>query len=94
MTCRSILPFLGYVTHATDRPLWCLRVPILTPDQLETARKWLTTIDSETAAIEAAGRPLRDVHAVLTLHEDRAIAWAEDRKYDEVMRLAKVLPGE
>lgn len=66
----------------------------MTSDQIETARKWLSAIDSETRAIEAAGRPLRDARSVLTLHEDRTIAWAEDRKYDEVMRLAKVLPGE
>ena len=89
-----VISIVGYVTHATDRPLWSLRAPVLKPDQIELAQKWITTVETETRAIAAARRPLKGVREVLTLKEDKTIGWVEDVKYDEILRLAQVLPGE
>lgn len=85
---------IGYVTHGTDRPLWAYRVPTLKANQLGVARQWIATIDEEISALEHAGKPLRSVQDILTLKEDRSITWTEDKKYAEIMRLTKVLPGE
>jgi hypothetical protein len=52
------LPFhgyllLGYVTHATDRPLWVFSANILTPDQMTISRAWLDAIDLATKEAES-----------------------------------------
>lgn len=85
---------LGYVTHATDRALWALRLPSLEPAQADVARAWLDTIAREVKELEEAGSSTRDVREILTLKEDRTIAWTEDGTWDDVVRLLKVLPGE
>lgn len=36
----------------------------------------------------------KDMKEVLVLQEDQSIAWTNDEKWPEVMRLVKVLPGE
>ncbi|KAH8089868.1 carboxylesterase [Cristinia sonorae] len=85
---------LGYVTHATDRALWALRLPSLEPAQADVARAWLDTIAREVKELEEAGSSTRDIREILTLKEDRTIAWTEDKTWDDVVRLLKVLPGE
>jgi hypothetical protein len=84
---------VGHVTHGTDRPLWMFRLPTLEPDQVPVARAWQDAVDVETKRLESgeAGRGLKEV---LTLTEERTIAWREDKRWDEVMRLLDALPGE
>ncbi|EJD05621.1 carboxylesterase [Fomitiporia mediterranea MF3/22] len=82
----------GYVTHGTDRVIWCYFEPFLSESQRAVALSWLATIDEElTKAEKAAGKPLKDVQQVLTLREDMTIGWEIDRRFDEVMRLLKAL---
>ncbi|TFK50958.1 carboxylesterase [Heliocybe sulcata] len=88
-------PF-GYVTHGTDRVLWALRLPSLNYDQAVTATAWLDRIDSEIKKLEGKdGEALKkkDLKEVLTLKEDRAIGWAEDGRWEELMRIAGKLEG-
>ncbi|THH16881.1 hypothetical protein EUX98_g9230 [Antrodiella citrinella] len=85
---------LGYVTHATDRPLWALRLPILHPDQANVAHAWLDAVDAEVKTLEMKGVTGRGAREMLTLKEDKTIAWTEDGRWDEVSKLLKVLPGE
>lgn len=86
---------IGYVTHGADRPIWALRIPALeSSENVEVAKQWLDRIDVETKAIEREGKSLHDVRSVLTLHEDKRIEWAEDKKWDEMIRLIKIVPGE
>ncbi|KAI5119079.1 hypothetical protein M0805_005497 [Coniferiporia weirii] len=82
----------GYVTHGTDRLLWCFRMPALEEDEVDIARAWLDVVDAELRKAEEAGAAVRDVRDVLTLREDRTVGWDEDRRFDEVMRLVQVLP--
>ena len=85
---------IGFVTHGTDRPLWALSLPALTPDQADVARAWLNAVDREVKALEARGSSDKTVRDMLTLKEDRTIGWTQDQSWDEVSRLLKVLPGE
>ena len=83
---------LGYVTHATDRPLWTVRLPVLQDDQASVARSWVSTVADYVRRAEAGqGLPLK---TVLALTEEKEIREAEDGKWDEYMRLSKVLPSE
>ena len=83
---------VGYVTHATDRPLWAFLLPALTGDQVAVARNWLEAIDRETTTLEDA--PKRDVKDVLVLTEDRKIEWREDGRWESIMKLRGAVPGE
>lgn len=95
-----LLPWrLGYVTHGTDRCLWAFRLPVLTPPQVDVARAWLNTIDEEVKKMKSSGSEYNsgengDVRKVLTLYEDMSIGWTMDERWEEIMRLTKVLPGE
>ncbi|KAI0717067.1 carboxylesterase [Earliella scabrosa] len=83
---------LGYVTHATDRPLWTVRLPVLQDDQASVARSWVSTVAEYVRRAEAGqGLPLK---TVLALTEEKEIREVEDGKWDEYMRLSKVLPSE
>ncbi|EGN97031.1 hypothetical protein SERLA73DRAFT_93724 [Serpula lacrymans var. lacrymans S7.3] len=84
----------GYVTHATDRPFWALRVPTMTSSQTEVAKAWLDAVDQEIAILEKEGKPTRGLNEALTLKTDQTIAWAEDKRFDSLMEVAKILPGE
>ncbi|KAI6044174.1 Alpha/Beta hydrolase protein [Pisolithus marmoratus] len=84
----------GYVTHATDRCIWALRVPILNSQQREVAMAWLDAIDKEFSILERQRKQTRVLNEALTLREDQTIGWAEDRDWDRLMEIAKVLPGE
>jgi len=85
---------LGYVTHGTDRSLWALRLPTLQPDQVDIARSWLDTIASEVKILEQQGKSNRSAKDILVLRGDRTIGWEEDGKWDSIMSLRKVFPGE
>ena len=63
-------------------------------EQADVARAWLDTIAREVKELEAKGSSDRNVREVLTLKEDRTITWTEDKTWEEVSRLLKVLPGE
>ncbi|KAF8448767.1 Alpha/Beta hydrolase protein [Boletus edulis BED1] len=85
----------GLVTHATDRCFWALRVPSMTAPQKRVAIAWLDAIDNELAILERGeGKSTRPLNQALTLREDQTIAWQEDRRWDQLMDIAKVLPGE
>ena len=83
----------GYVTHATDRVLWCYREPSLTKEQLAVAREWLDTIDKDSREIGGGGLK-KDVKEILVLNEDKSISWRDDAQWDSLLRVAKILPGE
>ncbi|EIW75118.1 carboxylesterase [Coniophora puteana RWD-64-598 SS2] len=93
----------GYVTHATDRPLWALRTPELSPEQEHVALAWLDAIDAAHAELEGGQgsgvlawlrTKTRGVKDILTLKEDKTIGWTVDKKWDELMSIVPVLPGE
>lgn len=81
------------MTHGTDRSLWALRIPTLEPGDVKVATQWLDKISVETKAIEQdVGQ--RDVRSILTLKKDTSTEWVKDAKWDELMRLRTILPGE
>ncbi|TFK87554.1 carboxylesterase [Polyporus arcularius HHB13444] len=90
-TPEQVRPF-GYVTHATDRPLWAFRLPVLQDNQPSVARAWLASIAEYQKRAEAGkGLPLK---TILVLTESKEIREVEDAKWDEYMRLRTTLPGE
>ncbi|PIL23205.1 hypothetical protein GSI_14514 [Ganoderma sinense ZZ0214-1] len=83
---------LGYVTHATDRSLWAMRLPVLKDDQSTVARSWVSTIMDYVRRAEAGDvLPLK---TIVALTEDKEIREMEDTKWGEYMRLRTTLPGE
>ncbi|KAF9528954.1 carboxylesterase [Crepidotus variabilis] len=82
----------GFVTHACDRHLWTLRLPSLEPGQDDVARAWVRRIAEETEAdnSELEGAEV-DVKRMLTLKENKTIGWTEDARWDEMLKLAKVI---
>jgi len=84
----------GYVTHGTDSPLWHLCRPLLKDDQARIAHAWLDAVAHETEEVQRRGGAGHVVTEVLTLREDRSISWEKDDKWDTMMRLCQVLPGE
>ena len=85
-------PSLGYVTHATDRPLWAFRLPTLQDDQPSVARAWLSAVADYVKRAEAGnGLPLK---TVLALTESKEIQEVADEKWDEYLRMRTTLPSE
>ncbi|KAF8836936.1 alpha/beta-hydrolase [Paxillus ammoniavirescens] len=84
----------GLVTHGTDRCFWALRVPSMTLPQKEVALAWLDAIDKEFEILEREGKSTRPLNQALTLKEDQTIAWEGDKKWEQLMEIVKVLPGE
>jgi len=82
----------GYVTHGTDRVLWALRFPSLEQDQVGIAKGWLKKVAEEVNKIMINGGStgLADVRNMLTLKEDRSIAWTKDEKWDALIKLEKI----
>jgi hypothetical protein len=62
--------------------------------QTKKAIEWLDAFDKEIATLEQQGKPMHELNEALTLKEDQSIAWAEDGRWNELMNIAKVLPGE
>ncbi|KAI0821857.1 carboxylesterase [Trametes gibbosa] len=91
-TPEQIRPF-GYVTHGTDRSLWTLRLPILEGDQVDIARKWVSTIAEYVKRAED-GQGLQETKTVLGLTKGKEIKEKPDTLWDEYMLLRKTLPGE
>jgi len=84
--------YKGYVTHATDRVLWCYREPLLTEEQLAVAREWLSKVDKDSRAL---GQGLKkDSKEVLVLGENKGISWQNDAQWDDLLSVARILPGE
>lgn len=67
---------------------------MLEPSQVEVAKSWLSVVADEATKLEQAGKPDRTVTEILRLQEDKTIAWKEDNKWDDIMRLLEALPGE
>ncbi|KAI0268158.1 carboxylesterase [Gloeopeniophorella convolvens] len=84
----------GYVTHATDRPLWAFRLPDLTPSQVEVARAWLSAIHQATRELELEHPVKRGLKEVLILGTDKQIAWSVDEDWDNATKIRRLLPGE
>jgi len=84
----------GYVTHGTDSPLWHLCHPLLKDDQVLTAHAWLDAVAQEVDKLQKDGTSGHAVNEVLTLREDRSIGWDKDDKWDAMMKLCQILPGE
>lgn len=84
----------GWVTHATDRCFWALRIPSMNYPQMKKAIEWLDAFDKEIAALEQQGKPMHELDEALTMQEDQSIVWAEDKRWAELMNVAKILPGE
>ncbi|KAF9233740.1 Alpha/Beta hydrolase protein [Melanogaster broomeanus] len=84
----------GLVTHGTDRCFWALRVPSMNVPQKEVAVAWLDAIDKEFEILEREGKPTRALNQALTLKENQTIAWEDDKRFAQLMEVAKVLPGE
>ena len=82
------------MTHASDRPLWTFRLPVLTNDQVPVAREWLGTIAREVAALESIVSPKRSPKEILVLTEEKKIEWGHDALWEHLMRLRVALPGE
>jgi hypothetical protein len=85
---------IGYVTHGSDRSLWTLDVPWLQPSQLKVAIEWLDVITMEIKNLKSDEKPVRAVREMLTLKDDRTIEWTMDSRWEDMMKLATVLPGE
>lgn len=69
-------------------------MPNLEPDQIEVARNWLDVIAKEVRDLEERGKPSGGARTVITLKEDKTIGWAEDGRWDEIMKFRIVVPGE
>ncbi|KAI0314464.1 carboxylesterase [Amylostereum chailletii] len=83
----------GYVTHATDRPLWTYRLPTLTESQAIIAKAWVRKIADEVKRAESGAND-KGTKDVLKLQEDQTIVWGEDTQWDRILEKRKVLPGE
>jgi hypothetical protein len=91
----------GYVTHGGDRSIWAFRLDgsLSTPEEVNTAKRWLDAIDGWIASVRPGVEPhvthtIGDV-PILTLREDASIGWDKDPRWDELMDLARnVLPHE
>jgi hypothetical protein len=84
----------GLVTHATDCALWFLHVPSLTPPQLDVATAWLDAIAAEIKTLDSDTTPTRGMKEKLTMRDNQTIEWTTDSRWEEMMRLATILPGE
>lgn len=84
----------GYVTHATDRCLWMVRIPSLYPHQKEKSLEWLDAVDREVEIVERGGHSGGPLELVVMLKEDQSIAWSEDARREQLFTIAGVLPGE
>lgn len=86
----------GYVTHGADRSLWTLR---LDGNHQKVAVSWLKTIDTERRKLEKDSTSWSTISSLshsprlmLTLKLNQSMAWTTDEDWDNVMRLASVLP--
>jgi hypothetical protein len=78
----------GYVTHGTDRTLWTLRLPVLTEEEQNVARRWLDVVDEESRKLLSGGWS-RNKDDVLVLKEDRSIGWMKDGEWEKYDKIAK-----
>jgi hypothetical protein len=68
--------------------LWALRFPSLEQDQVDIAREWLNKVAEEVNRLINGGSSTRpDLREMLTLKEDRSIAWTKDKEWDTLMKL-------
>ncbi|TFK34010.1 carboxylesterase [Crucibulum laeve] len=91
---RIIFSLYSYVTHGSDRCLWAFRLPNLTKEQVEITKRWLNRFFEELKTLEKEGKSSSGLKTVLALREDRTIGWDLDEKWDRLMSLRDILPGE
>ncbi|KAG6377518.1 hypothetical protein JVT61DRAFT_15326 [Boletus reticuloceps] len=84
----------GYVTHATDRCLWMVRIPSLSLSQKEKALEWLDAVDKEVEILEREDHSGRPLDQALTLKEDQSMVWSLDARWNRFLAIAGVLPDE
>ncbi|KAH7910466.1 Alpha/Beta hydrolase protein [Hygrophoropsis aurantiaca] len=84
----------GWVTHGTDRVFWALRKPVMSEKDIATAIAWLDAIDKEYATLEKEGKAMQPITKALTLSDDQTISWKDDKRWDSLIKIATVLPGE
>ncbi|KAF8137391.1 Alpha/Beta hydrolase protein [Boletus edulis] len=84
----------GYVTHATDRCLWMVRIPSLSLSQKEKALEWLDAVDKEVEILEREDHSSRPLDQALMLKEDQSIVWSLDARWNRFLAIAGVLPDE
>lgn len=90
---KANCPVEGYVTHGTDRSLWALRKPNLNSTEWDTANRWVEAIHQELNVMSHLGNRYNH-RQFLTLKEDKSIEWTSDERWDELMSMVDILPGE
>lgn len=73
--------------------LWAFRTVSLLPDQIAVAKAWIDEIDKCMKAITSDRSAQRDVRQMLTLKEDKTIAWTDDGNWDNLMKLYDDIKG-
>ena len=85
----------GCVSHGTDRVFWAYRLPLMKPEQIGTVNMWLDAVDAQVkslqAGLNAEAKNMNKVHALKT---DKTAGWKDDERWDELMQIASVLPGQ
>jgi len=85
----------GYVSHGTDRIFWAYRLPLMKPSQIATVKLWLDSIDAEVKLLKAGlNVTAKNMKKVYALKANKTVGWKDDERWDELMHLVSVLPGE
>ena len=63
--------------------------------QIATVKLWLDSIDAEVKSLQAGlNVTAKNMKKVYALKADKTVGWKDDERWDELMHLASVLPGE
>ncbi|KAH9836084.1 carboxylesterase [Rhodofomes roseus] len=85
----------GYVSHGTDRVFWAYRLPLMKPAQIPTVNLWLGAVDAQVALLKLGTNvDAKNMKRVFALKADKSSGWQDDSRWDELMQLASLLPGE
>ncbi|KZT66243.1 carboxylesterase [Daedalea quercina L-15889] len=85
----------GYVSHGTDRVFWAYRLPLMKVSQIGTVKMWLDAVDAQVKSLQAGlNVQAKDMKKVYALKSDKTTGWKDDERWDELMHIASVLPGE
>lgn len=85
----------GYVSHGTDRVFWAYRLPLMKIPQIGTVNMWLDAIDAEVKSLKlGVNIEAKNMKKVYALKTDKTVGWKDDDRWDELMQIASVLPGE
>jgi hypothetical protein len=73
--------------------LWAFRTVGLLPDQIAAAKAWIDEVDKYMKAVTLDKTAQRDVRQMLTLREDKTIAWTDDKHWDNLMKVYDLVKG-